>query len=543
MRKGVFNDDKGAIGSVRLSIVGGQGGRQPICESGCVLAFNGEIYNFLDLDRTTRSDTHALFRLLYKGGVTDHVLNSLNGVWAFCYSDAKHVYLVRDRFGEKPLYYTLFKDCLCFCSEIKGFLEIPGLELKITLPDMYPQLETTLSGKTIFEQVFEVPPGSYVAFDRKSGASKQRAYYSLLDALRKDRHSFDEEQFSSLVVDAVTLRTPNIPYSAYVSGGIDSAAIVGMLSPDQVLTCTDQIPGLREDQYADLVVARNGGVVNYTKMGTTYSVQDFVEMVYANDGPTTTFAAISEFLLAQSVRNKVVLSGMGVDEFFGGYGRHLIAYSNEVQAEIAGQYRYLISKAGSSSNPAQRYYRLINRDSPHPSLEHLVEHIFSIAQDPIAAMGVCDAEVSLLPLLSTSDKMNFWSGVEERSPFLDYRIVEYGLSLEANDKIRKDDKGLVAKYAFREAIKRFLPKEVYERRDKIGFSSRISEMLRGGWSPLVGRLGSLLKKEYPGEKYYAIPLSIEAFDRKNYQVFQIGITHLLFCQRMTVADVVKFLTR
>lgn len=339
--KGIYEDGNCVFGHVRLSIVGGQSGRQPICKGGHVLIFNGEIYNFKDIDKTVRSDTHALFNLLTRNGVTDCVLNSLNGVWAFCFSDEKHVYLVRDRFGEKPLYYTVFKNHLYFCSEIKGMLDVPGLELEIDLPELYPHLETGISGKTIFKRVFEVPPGFYVVFEKRSGMMRQHQYYSLPSIAAKDRETFNAKQCSSLVVDAVTLRAPDISYGAYVSGGIDSSAIARILTPDQILTCTAQMPGISEEKYADMVVACRGGAVDYMKVGGSHSVQDFIEMVYANDGPTTTFAAISEFLMAQRVRHKVVFSGIGVDEFFGGYGRHVIAYSDVLPDEIANQYRYL----------------------------------------------------------------------------------------------------------------------------------------------------------------------------------------------------------
>jgi asparagine synthase (glutamine-hydrolysing) len=464
-------------------------------------------------------------------------------VWAFCFSDEKYVYLVRDRFGEKPLYYTIFKNHLCFCSEVKGMLDIPGLNLEIDLPELYPHLETAISGKTIFKNVFEVLPGSCMIFDKRSGTIRQHQYYSLPDIAKKDRQSFDVKQLSSLIVDAVKLRIPDISYSAYVSGGIDSSAIAQILTPDQVLTCTAQMPGISEEKYADMVVACRGGI-DYAKVSGNHSIRDFIEMVYANDGPTTTLAAISEFLLAQRVRHKVVFSGIGVDEFFGGYARHVIACSNILPKEIHNQYQYLVSKVGNLYlRSAQKYYRLVNRSSHHSLFERIFEDIFSVIREPVSAMGVCDAVVSLVPLLSTSDKMNMWSGVEMRSPFLDYRIVEYGLSLRMHDKIRRVEDGILTKYAFREAVRDFLPREIYERRDKVGFSSDINKKLSEEWKPLVEKLVSLQKQEYPKNSYYELSPTFEIFDRKIYQIFQLGITHLLFCRKLTIDDVLDFMVQ
>ena len=131
-------------------------------------------------------------------------------------------------------------------------------------------------------------------------------------------------------------------------------------------------------------------------------------------------------------------------------------------------------------------------------------------------------------------------GVEGRSPYLDYRVMEYGLGLKADDKVNING-GLTTKVAFRQALRQFLPKEIFSRKDKIGFSSNISNMLMGEWRPMVEKLQEVLRHAYPLEEYYQQSLSDQVYDRRTYQLFQLGITHLLFCEGWKIEEVTDFL--
>ncbi len=542
---GVDSFPDACIGNVRLKIVGEKAGKQPVMKHGCGLVFNGEIYNYQTLAEEycpdSTSDTEVLFAALSKDG--PKVLNLLNGVFSFCFIDEEAIYLGRDRFGEKPLYYTINNDEMLFASELKAFIPFIGYVLQ--LPGLYAALETPIREETVFKNVFQVDPGSYIRIDRKSKKRTTHRYYSYTITPFTGTLKEQIQEVRRLALDAIALRIPsNLPYGAYISGGIDSSVVALTAKPSVLLT---YLPGdtnvASEEHYADMVAA---ALPDSTYIKITPPKRDIlldvIRVIYCNDGPTTTLAAYSQYVSSEVAHNqglRVMLSGMGVDEFFSGYVRQAIGYlppdllSEKLRTDFQGLVAH--GTAGAPTDKAAIYAHLVNRSgAANATLEANIRAIFAEAHDPVAAMNLVDMFYSLPPLMTMDDHISMAFGVENRSPFLDHRLVELALSLPAASKIHGKQEELSLKYVFKEAFKDILPPEIFNRKDKVGFFSHLNMLLRGEWRPLVERSITLLQEAYPDESYYEARLDpLGKFGRHDYQIFQLAITHLLFCEKLS----------
>jgi asparagine synthase (glutamine-hydrolysing) len=492
------------------------------------------------------SDTQVLFNRLRTDGLG--ILPKLNGAFSFCISDSNATYLVRDRFGEKPLYYTIKAGTLFFASEIKALATQTSLKLR--LPKLYTQLETPVGIDTVFEGVFQVEPGTYIRIDRTTGTLSTHRYHEFQTAHHAGSLNDQVHELRRLLDDAINIRTPRgLDYGAYISGGLDSSIVSLASGPRAVLT---YVPGSSlvpsEERYADIVAKGIPGA-KYTKVGPSTNVlQDLVASVYANDGPTTTSAAYSQFLLSREARHqglRVMLAGDGADEFFIGYARQMLAYLPEaaLSDDLRHQYGPLAARGlrfGKTTRSGV-YANMLNRVEKESSdLNARLTDIFDHYEDPLQAMSVAEAKTSLPPLLSTSDHLNMAFGIEIRNPFLDYRVVDFAMSLRPDAKLQSGKGVVTSKYALRQAFSDIVPEEITSRRDKVGFSSQILDLISNEWQPYVQNSRAILTEAYPDEPYFAsMQDASHKYSRVDYQIMQLAITHLLYCEKVSVDETVS----
>lgn len=541
--EGIYYNNDLCMGSARLSIIGESQGKQPLQENNGALIFNGEIYNFQQVSNNNKcsSDTKVLFDLLSKRGIG--ILNELNGMFAFCFVDTKNIYLVRDRFGEKPLYYTFNNNKLFFSSEIKSFLEI--IKLQLSLPAYYPLLETVIGKDTIFKDVFQLEPGHFLKVSRGNKRVEKIKYYQ--PNIARSESTFNEAklQLRYLLDDAIKIRTPrHIDFAAYISGGIDSSIIALSSHPQMLLSFIAKGNKTKsEEKYSDILAEKLH--IKYQKVSSNFS--DFpkylYDIIYALDGPTTSLAALSQFLLSQRVHKegyRITISGLGADEFFNGYVRHAFALFDTNFPEF-DSYKELYKKIGNTINLTSRYSKLLNRSNEHSPerIEKLIESFFK-NNHSASAIALSDSICTLPSLLTMDDHINMAFAIESRNPFLDHRIVEFALSLEDLYKIRLEKKEISLKYILRQAYDDLLPETIRNRKDKIGFPSLVNEWLSHELAFLVEKSQQVLQEAFPCERYFFSENKNLLYDRRKYQWVQLAATYLIYCERYNKETFNKF---
>lgn len=542
--EGFYTDNDLCIGAVRLNIIGGDQGRQPLRKEGTVLVFNGEIYNFQQLSPQSNqaiSDTKVLFSLLSQRGI--EILNKLNGMFAFCFADSENIYLVRDRFGEKPLYYTIKNNRLYFSSEIKSFLEV--MNLKLSLPSYYPQLETTVGADTIFKNVYQVKPGHFLKISRKRKKIQVMNYYA--PRIADSMLGFDEAKvhLRELLDNAIKIRVPRgMNFAAYISGGFDSSIIALSSHPQTLLSF---VAGgkitINEEKYADILA--DSLRAEYVKVHAKPA--DFVlhlyDLIYALDGPTTSLASLSQLLLSKEAHMrgyKVTLSGMGADEFLNGYVRHVFALSDGSLSEFS-DYKELHSRITDTQNLVSRYSKLLNRSPKDSSscIEKMVEPLFEGIHNS-SAISLSDNMCTLPPLLTMDDHINMNFSIESRNPFLDHRVVEFALSLRDSYKMMIGDKEISLKHVLRCAYNDLIPEKIRERRDKVGFPSQVNEWLAHELTHLVKKSQEILREVFPKERYFVNQNKDFLYDRRRYQWVQLAATYLIYIERYNKVELQQF---
>src|SRR5579883_102702 len=348
---GMYFDRNVGLGSARLSIIDLSSGQQPICNEtqDLWIVFNGEIFNYVELKPdleakghrfTTTSDTEVLLHLYEEYG--PECLNKLNGQFAFAIWDArkKSLFMARDRLGVRPLFYTVQQGKIVFASEIKAILANDFVSAAIN-PTVLRQVFTywsALSPQTIFQGVFELPPGHYLIANTDSSNSISIQRYWRLNFPKSEpssgcaRPGFNveecEEKLGELLIDAAKLRLrADVPVGAYLSGGLDSsiiASIIRNFTSNKLDTFSIAFDDVNFDEssfqrkMASFLGTKHHVVVaRHSDIGRV-----FPDVVWHTETPLMRTSPAPMFILSQLVRDagyKVVLTGEGADEFLGGY--------------------------------------------------------------------------------------------------------------------------------------------------------------------------------------------------------------------------------
>ena len=531
---GTYLDLNNRFGFVhrRLSIVDlSQNGHQPMKSSnGSWIVYNGELYNYkelanqLSLKKNESSSDTAVILAAYNTWGKDCV-KRFRGMFSFVIWDNQNDYFfcARDHFGIKPFYYYESFDSVYFASEPKAI--IPFIDQLIVnrkaLKD-YLVFQLYLSSKTLFEGIKELPPGNFMII--KNGELNIKQYWNLEF---KIDHTHKENYFQKRIEELLESSVRNhligdVPIGAYVSGGLDSSSIAAIASryqpKNQLLGFTGMFnefgENFDESIYAQKVADEN----DFPLLTYNITSQDFIDsidkVIYHLDSPVAGPGSFSQFMISKfaSKHRKVVLGGQGGDEIFGGYTRYLVAYFEQcIKAAINGtsnngnfvvtyesiipnllqlkQYTPMIKdfwKEGLFDDMYERYFRLVNRA---PSLGDEINWEFM--EDYSAKreykkvffgnnidegsyfdlMTNYDFRTLLPALLQVEDRMSMAHGLESRVPLLDVDLVEFSSTIPADVKFKNGN----PKHIFKESLNKFLPKEIINRKDKMGFPTPINQ--------------------------------------------------------------------
>ncbi len=371
--RGFWFDSYTGLGHRRLSIIDLEGGRQPMSDpSGRYhLVFNGEIYNFRELRQTleakghrfrTKSDTEVLLYCFIEYG--ERCPEKLNGMFAFAVWDSveRRLFLARDRSGIKPLYYARVGECFVFASEIKSILAYPGLERKPNFKVIAFYLshyQSVMGEETLFQGIYSLEPGCSVTVT--SDKFQSRRYWMLPVIPEQDKEDKGEDYYiagvRSILHHAVERRLiSDVPVGAYLSGGIDSAILVALMSEmmkTPVKTYSIGFPeeGFNEFYFSDQVAAAWG--TDHTQI--TIEEEDYfealTELIRIKDAPLSVPNEVPLYVMSKVLKESitVVLSGEGADELFGGYGgilRSPIDYLRSLpDSNVPKAQRKLLNKA------------------------------------------------------------------------------------------------------------------------------------------------------------------------------------------------------
>lgn len=511
------------------------------------LVFNGEIFNYQSLKDShlrlnTSGDVEVLFELLKRQ--KEKALSQLNGFFSFGFLNTlqHELLLARDRYGVKPLYYYKDEDKLVFASELKALLCLTGpLELNTEQVYTYLRLNYCAGQERIFKGVYSLPPGTFLKAD-KDGVSTGSWY----QVSKPAEHS----NLLSLLSDAVKLRLQaDVPVGCFLSGGLDSSLISALAKKEQAALQTFSIGFknhryLDESRYAELVSRH----INSTHHAYHLSEDDFLQQVpdFLNsvDEPFADSSAFNLYLLSKYSRKvvKVALSGDGADELFKGYLKHkaLLYSAHPLLRSVSGSVNLLSNRLPASRESAfQNTLRqlkklgqlrslqpiekqeLLASLSSHKECERLMKNTISgsdfkrLFQDSgnYKAFPIddwFDLQVVLAEdMLVKTDRFSMQHGLEIRNPFLDYRIVDYALHLDRQQKINFRQQKII----LRKQLGHLIPKEILQRPKK-GF-----ELPLKSW--LCGQLRGTLEKEWLNEEKIIQEglLNIEAVSSLKSQLF------------------------
>lgn len=487
-----YNDT--TLGMVRLNIINQQKHNIPLTDqsNNYSIIYNGEIYNHDSIKSSllskytfqTNSDIEtALINYMENG---ESSFTELNGMYAFAIYDKvlDETTIVRDKSGEKPLYYTKSNDFFAFSSEIKSLLDLVQPEFNEDAIS-YEAYEFTVGKETLFKNIYQLEPGEYIKI--KNGQYQIHKYWKVWDNLIEIPD--DREQIISnlaeLLEDAILLRTKNSAHahSAFISGGVDSALVACIAKPDYIYTAHYDYSDFDELSYAQLVAKQINKKLTIVSPTKADFLRTRKEISYYLDTPCTWTSFTLWILLERAKKDgvKIVMNGDGADELFAGYHRyHLLHHDEQIhKLEAMKEYSYLIGKY--HGTPASRYAKLVNR-SENPYNEKVNKYLdTSISKyvkksnhDIVHFMGMNDFYSTMQVLLQMQDRLSMAKSIENRSPFLDHRLIQYAFSLQSKYKIRNG----VTKWILKEVSKKFIPNEISNRIDKRGFSAPVNKWFK-----------------------------------------------------------------
>jgi asparagine synthase (glutamine-hydrolysing) len=534
--EGVFLEEPAALGHRRLSIIDvSAAANQPMFSRNkrYCMVYNGEIFNYKELVAdyfrgytfTTTSDTEVFLELFARQGID--CFKKLRGFFAAAIYDIqnKELYLVRDRFGKKPVHVYQDEEVLLFGSELKTLFSfgIPKQLNKDVLP-YYFQLNYVPQPLSLVKNVRKLLPGHYLKIG--SNAVEEGSYYEL--SVRREAYadlSYEEAQrkLLQLMDEATRLRLiSDVPLGAFLSGGIDSSVVVALASRHQQQLKTFSIgykdePFFDETKYANLVAKK------FNTQHTVFSLSnnDFLEhiddVLHYMDEPFADSSAIPTFILSKQTRKHVTvaLSGDGGDEVFAGYNKYkaewtmmqpslrksIVKKLNPVwkllpqsrNNKITNKFRQLYRFAeGAKLSPRQRYWRwasILPEDQSYKLLnlnqsEQSPRNSFfdaPISGKDLNEVLLADMKLVLLgDMLVKVDMMSMANSLEIRSPFLDQEVVDFAFGLPASFKIN----GTMKKRIVQDTFRKLLPEELYNRPKK-GFELPLLDFLRNDlWSKI-----------------------------------------------------------
>lgn len=547
-----------ALGHRRLSIIDlSAAGHQPMSsiDGHIWLTFNGEIYNYLDLRQDllsrghkfrSNTDSEVIIAAYQEWG--EQCVTRLNGMFAFAIWDNRlqKLFIARDRLGIKPVYYAQTKQGFAFASEIKAILtlDIPR-EINLSALHQYLTFLWVPDPKTLFQGIYKLPPAHYLIY--QNGQLETIEYW---DIKFNEDTRYNEDYWSEAVLENLrsavkSQLVSDVPLGAFLSGGVDSSSIVALMyraTGQRVNTYT--IGFTSEDLSYDVIpddvkYARKVGKLfntDYHEAILKPEVFDLLpKLIWHMDEPIADPAIITSFLICQAARETltVLLSGMGGDEIFSGYPRHLAVKLAEIYNLVPEQiskpiisalpaskpgafnaiFRNLHKLAKSANLPFQAQYlgygtyftndekqKLYSKDLRQATEKFNAyekhEYFFNRVKSEhwINQMLYIDTKLFLPCLnLTYTDKTSMATSLEVRVPYLDHELVELSARIPAELKLR----GFTRKYILKRALNSVLPSSIINRK-KAGFSAPLRAWLKRDFRDLVTDLLSPSKIESRG---------------------------------------------
>lgn len=524
---GVYLSDAIGLGSVRLSIIDLSTGTMPLSnkDESLWIVFNGEVFNYIELKEEliaknhtfkTNSDTEVIVHLYEEYG--PEFLKKLNGQFAIAIWDKnkQELFLARDRVGIRPLFYTTINDSFVFASEIKSFLEFPDFNPTISAKSLseFFTFWTSLSSNTAFDNVFELHPGSYMTINSKGKVFKK---YWELPITKPNEYTFNTvedaaKEFETIFTDAVKLRLrADVQVAAYLSGGIDSSittSFIKKITPESLRTFSIGFAEKDFDESSYQNIARDYFETKHSSV--TCNSKDissnFKDVVWHSEAPLLRTAPTPMSILAKSVRGhniKVVITGEGADELFGGYNifkeakiKHFWAKDPQSKFRpllLKKLYPYIPQISNAKSNMLKMFFGYKLNETESPIYSHLLRwnntsrinnYLSKTYKEKIKDYKAISKIESQLEsklkgydyltkaqwielnffmakylLSSQGDRMAMAHSIEGRYPFLDHRVIEFCMKLNPDLKLN----GLNEKYLLKKMMKGRLPEEILNR--------------------------------------------------------------------------------
>ena len=502
-------------------------------EDGSVwIVFNGEIYNFRDLREglekqghkfCSKSDTEVIIHLYEEYGT--ECLKFLRGMFAFAIWDERRerLFLARDRVGQKPLCYAVANDQFIFASEIKAILQVPGIRREVNLEAMHHYLtyQYVPSPLTMFQGIRKLPPAHFLIWEK--GSISIRRYWKLSFRGKANMTEKEyEERILNLLEESVKLRlVSDVPLGVFLSGGIDSTAVVGIMAKLLDRPVKTFSIGFEERAYDELrfarIAAKHFGTDHHEFIVRPDAIEILPKLIWHYNEPFADSSAIPTYYVAKETREHVTvaLNGDGGDESFGGYPRYQAVKLALLFDKTPNWLRRRLVKAiadrlpesseqktiwrrskrflGAMSLPPERRYAhwicYFDNEKKNqlysPQMKKAVDGIdsFRILEDLYRKANNPDFLdktfyvdiMTYLPddLLVKMDIATMSNSLEARSPFLDHKLMEFSASIPSNLKL----KGLTSKYILKKALKKALPPQIVHR-GKMGFGVPIAHWFR-----------------------------------------------------------------
>ena len=558
--EGLYVGDGVALGMRRLSIIDLATGHQPVRnEDGTIwTVFNGEIYNFKELRRDlqaaghqfyTTSDTETIVHLYEEYGAD--AVNHLRGMFALAVWDVRRrqLFIARDRLGIKPLFYAEFAGGLAFASELKCLLQLPEIrrELSWEAVSHLFTFEATPATQSILRDVKKLDAAHRIQVKGQGRIAVDRYWDPRAQEISRESEAILVEQLKALLDESIALHMrSDVPVGAFLSGGVDSSAVVSLMSRQTPSRLKTFSIGFREDEFDELQYARQVAAACDTEHHEFVLAPQALDVIdditWHLDEPFGDSSAIPTYMVSRMAAEhvKVVLTGDGGDELFGGYDKYLVEQRERRFDRVPGGLRRLLGMVGRTMPDGMKGRRFLNHlafdgarrylDSatlfPAPDQARLFQGdaLAGIREtDPLgpalealsadhpswlAALQDYDLRGYLpLDILVKVDRMTMAHSIEARPVLLDHKLVEFSAMLPAEMKIR----GGITKYLFKESLRGVVDDAVIDRR-KQGFGVPLASWFRGPWT---GFVRDLLLSQRSRERGIFDPAYIEHLIRLN----------------------------
>ena len=513
--EGYYIDEDIALAHRRLAIIDLSTGNQPMYnkDKSLVIVFNGEIYNYLEIKDElkkkgysfeNKSDTEVIINGYQEWG--NDVVNHLRGMYAFAIYDInnKKLFMARDKWGIKPLYYCNFNNTFMFSSEIKAFLEHPDFikELNTDILSAYLCFNSTPTTETFFKGVYRLEPGHYLTY--QDGKVDIKKFFQIdISPEKQDMDKIVNDIKDAMKNSVEYHQISDVEVGSFLSSGIDSSYLVSLARPDKTYTVGYDNPKYDEISYAKDLTEKLGISNTSKKITKEEYINNFDKIMYYMDEPLADPSAIALYFVAEIASHdvKVVMSGEGADEFFGGYGtyledisqswymkipyflRHAAAMVAKVLPDIRGLnfiYRrgqhledYNIGLGRVFRDEEARKVVKLKNQIPTKSIVASLYNDYK-GKDDTSKRQVIDYYYWLVKdFLHAVDRNTMMFSLEARTPFLDDKVYEVARKLPFEAKINSE----TTKPALRLAAKSVIPNESYKKK-KLGFPVPLREWIK-----------------------------------------------------------------